>query len=490
MSDDKNEEKSAPRRPWRDNIEAITMAIIMAVMLKYFIIEAYKIPTGSMQPTLMGNAQLELEDRILVDKFSFHFNDPERYDVVIFKYPLDRSKNFIKRIVGMPNERLRIRGGDVWTSPREEDNWTVLRKPRDIQDDLWKPLLNWGGRQQHWKANSAAKSWSVQDHEIAARGDGAVRYPGSIDSINDDYKDGYPRTMAARLNARPVPSSHAVGDLRVSGTARAMAGSTEFSVVFREGGLEYRCTIPGPTAAEGSKPRIVAQQPDPSGAISDTVTIEAEAEEPFRLEAGDEVEFSAHNLDNRLELMIDGEVVLELEIKAASGDASVSLEQRGAGVDWTNLQVDRDIFYTQDRARFTEWDIPEGHYVMLGDNTQDSSDGREWQFRVYELTPEQLGEEASAFNGPEDSAERIVVRGNHRGGNSNPRIIPGGATFETWFRDEWGELYHWEGDSTEKVPSSFEEASMVPRHLITGRAMVVFWPIKPDLDVYRLKWIR
>ena len=39
------------RRPWRDNIEAVVMAIIMAVMLKYFIVEAYQIPTGSMQPT-------------------------------------------------------------------------------------------------------------------------------------------------------------------------------------------------------------------------------------------------------------------------------------------------------------------------------------------------------------------------------------------------------------------------------------------------------
>jgi len=57
-----------PRRPWRQNIEAVTMAIIVAVMLKYFIVEAYKIPTGSMQPTLMGNTETGIFDRILVDR--------------------------------------------------------------------------------------------------------------------------------------------------------------------------------------------------------------------------------------------------------------------------------------------------------------------------------------------------------------------------------------------------------------------------------------
>ncbi len=492
MSDDKSEKKTPPRRPWRDNIEAITMAIIMAVMLKYFIIEAYKIPTGSMQPTLMGNKQLGLEDRILVDKLSYHFRDPERFEVVIFKYPLDRSKNFIKRIIGMPNERLRISGGDVWTSPRGdgEPEWTILRKPRHVQEDNWKPLLGFGGRQQHWKANAAAKKWQVTDHEIAARGDGEARYPGSIDSIDDEYKDGYPRKMAAKMHARPVPTSHAVGDLRIRGTVTALAGSTEVACVFHEGGLEYRCVIPGPAAPEGAKPRIEAEQMKPGGSVADLETVRVEAEDSFRLSAGSPVEFSAHNLDNQLELIIDGEVVLQLEIAPASGDSSVALAQLGDGVNWTDLQVDRDIYYTQDRARYTEWDIPENSYVVLGDNTQDSSDGREWQLRTFELTAEQLGEDPSAFADELESAERIVVRGNHRGANTNPIIIPGGANHETWFRDEWGELYHWQSEAGVEIPNSFERADMVPRHLITGKAMIVFWPIKPDLDAYRLKWIR
>ncbi|MBJ02340.1 MAG: S26 family signal peptidase, partial [Planctomycetes bacterium] len=66
--------------PWRENIEAITMAIVVAILLKYFIVEAYKIPTGSMQPTLMGNTDTGVFDRVLVDKLSYHYRDPERWE--------------------------------------------------------------------------------------------------------------------------------------------------------------------------------------------------------------------------------------------------------------------------------------------------------------------------------------------------------------------------------------------------------------------------
>ena len=483
---DKNSKSDAPRRPWRDNIEAVAMAIIMAVMLKYFVIEAYKIPTGSMQPTLMGNKALAIEDRILVDKLSYHYRDPERFEVVIFKYPLDRSKNFIKRILGMPGEKLRIRNGDVWTSPRDENQWTVLRKPHKVQRDLWKPLINRGGRQQSWMPNAAAKAWRISPHEIGARGDGTVRYPGKLDSIQDEYKDGYPRTLASKMPARAARTSYDVGDLRVRGSARALPGCREFVAVFREGGLEYRCMIPGPGAPEGSKPNILAEQQKPGGSLNDLITTRDEADEVYRLPAGSAVDFSAQNLDDRLELRIDGQVVCQLDIAPASGSTSVSLEQLGEGVDWSHLQVDRDIYYSEDRARFTEWDIPEGSYVMLGDNTQDSSDGREWQFRVYEIAPEQLGENPDGVA----PGERIVLRGNHRANNENPTLVPGGTTSETWFRDEWGELYHWQTGTQSEIPSRFEPATLVPRHLITGRAVLVFWPMKPSLDVYRLKWIR
>ena len=112
------------------------VAIVMAVFLKYFVVEAYKIPTGSMQPTLMGNEETQIFDRILVDKLSYHFRDPERWEVAVFKYPLDRSKNFIKRMVGVGPEQLR--GGPIddseWCLRRESGNAAHAEPPPDPEE--------------------------------------------------------------------------------------------------------------------------------------------------------------------------------------------------------------------------------------------------------------------------------------------------------------------------------------------------------------------
>ena len=63
-----------PRRPWRDNLEAFGVAILAAVLLKPMVIEAYQIPTPSMQPTLMGSPVAGIYDRILVDKVRYELS--------------------------------------------------------------------------------------------------------------------------------------------------------------------------------------------------------------------------------------------------------------------------------------------------------------------------------------------------------------------------------------------------------------------------------
>ena len=92
------------------------MAVVMALLLKFFIVEAYKIPTGSMQPTLIGDERSGIKDRILVDKLSYVLREPRRWEVAVFRYPLDRSKNFVKRIVGLPGDRIRIQEGAVFVN--------------------------------------------------------------------------------------------------------------------------------------------------------------------------------------------------------------------------------------------------------------------------------------------------------------------------------------------------------------------------------------
>jgi len=120
--------------PWRDNVEAMTFAIVMAVMLKYFIVEAYKIPTGSMQPQIMGDQVVGISDRVLVNKLVYLLRDPQRYEVVVFRNPLWQRQNYIKRLVAFGGERVCIRNGDLFITPpgAAPEAEHVARKPDPI----------------------------------------------------------------------------------------------------------------------------------------------------------------------------------------------------------------------------------------------------------------------------------------------------------------------------------------------------------------------
>ncbi len=151
----------------RETVESIVIAVILAFLFRGFVAEAFVIPTGSMAPTLQGRhmdvvcpqcryqyrtgaseentrggAQvtvtycplcrfpLQLDrrhnpnhrsfdgDRILVGKFSYEWGEPQRWDVIVFKYPYNAKQNYIKRLVGLPDELVRIRNGDVYTARR------------------------------------------------------------------------------------------------------------------------------------------------------------------------------------------------------------------------------------------------------------------------------------------------------------------------------------------------------------------------------------
>lgn len=90
---------------WKNWGEPLLVAAILAVFIRAFIFGPYKIPTGSMKPTFME------EDKIFVDKLSYRFHTPKRGDIIVFKYPLDRKKDFVKRLAGLPGESIEIRKG-------------------------------------------------------------------------------------------------------------------------------------------------------------------------------------------------------------------------------------------------------------------------------------------------------------------------------------------------------------------------------------------
>jgi signal peptidase I len=94
----------------REYAESVGTAVLIALLLRSFVVEAFKIPSGSMIPTL------EIGDHIFVNKFIYDFRKPHRGDVIVFKYPPDPSQDYIKRVVGVEGDRVEVRDGRVWVN--------------------------------------------------------------------------------------------------------------------------------------------------------------------------------------------------------------------------------------------------------------------------------------------------------------------------------------------------------------------------------------
>lgn len=212
----------------RETVESVVVAFVLAFLFRAFVAEAFVIPTGSMAPTLMGahkditcshcgeqyqaSASMEYDsnsgalqprktlastcancrginvydfrnepnhetfsgDRILVSKFDYVLSKPERWDVFVFKFPLEARMNYIKRLIGLPGETLRIEGGDVYVQTQESAAWEIARKPphkiqamkQVVHDTTHQPAelvaSGWPSSWQPWTAGGDESAWQVE----------------------------------------------------------------------------------------------------------------------------------------------------------------------------------------------------------------------------------------------------------------------------------------------------------------------------------------
>jgi signal peptidase I len=133
-----------PKSKIQEYIEAIIIAILIAVFIRTFIIQAFKIPSRSMVPTLL------VGDHLLVNKFIYGvkipyfrktvipFTDPQKGDIVVFIYPNDRTKDFIKRVIGISGDTIEIRNKKIFINGKSySDTFGIYNDsviyPRTIQ---------------------------------------------------------------------------------------------------------------------------------------------------------------------------------------------------------------------------------------------------------------------------------------------------------------------------------------------------------------------
>lgn len=106
--------ESSDTNIWLESFQTIGLSVVLALGIRQFVAEARYIPTGSMEPTLQVN------DRLVVEKISYLFTDPDRGDIVVFwppeeLNPVGQPRNaFIKRVVGLPGDTLEVADGQVF----------------------------------------------------------------------------------------------------------------------------------------------------------------------------------------------------------------------------------------------------------------------------------------------------------------------------------------------------------------------------------------
>ena len=391
--------KGGVAREW---VESIVIALLLALIIRFFIFELYKIPSASMEPTLIGDEDAMIQNRILVFKFPyrFHFIEPQRWDVIVFKYPEDPSINYIKRLVALPGEHVQVLNGDVYI------NDTPAQKPPNVLESLRVPVYRndfskvdkklrwWGALDNGWKLNegklvaqSAQASSIVMTHQVTnmyfripskefPSAEYANHMCDSCGFVFDflptvvDYEIECPRCSYVWSKIPPLrPDYHfLVSDLSFATDVIIDTPETMLSITQQKD--EYKF--------------VFSFQPGKQVLFESHLTKEQQAI-PFTPEVGVEYHFEVSFFDGVCRFSVNGSEIFKKNMAFTPRrivdrtEGWFSLGIRNGKARFDNFAVDRDIFYVT-TASWSNVYVDDNSYYALGDNSANSRDSRFWKF--------------------------------------------------------------------------------------------------------------
>jgi signal peptidase I len=453
----------------RENVESIIIAVALAFVLRIFVVEAFKIPTGSMAPTLLGQHKsvkcpncawkfktnhslnyvkcsncfykIRITDyrkrggnRILVNKFVYDFGKPERWDVAVFKYPFNEvtcfscgfsssqsmlcekctnavkkenyfkakvnsikgsfgvgqyhkvvckscdkvdailckscgstnvnvvRKNYIKRLIGLPDEKLQIVNGDIYINDKIE------RKPEKVQEALWVQVFN---------SNYAAKQEIVQNWEV-----------------KDEFWDVGAKQLQLQLPEGAKQRSYITfkrkitdftvynngitdvinGDIMINFDVSVSGNNGGISIILQENEEKIEAFVSTGAGKKKSYLKI-------SGSI-----VKSDAE--VFIEPGKEYSIEFSNVDNKITLKLNDSVVFShtydtdlSSFKDYTKFSELKFGGENTAAVFKNISIFRDVYYTDAGKWGTLKPIEIGNdeYFFLGDNSRNSNDSRFWK---------------------------------------------------------------------------------------------------------------
>jgi len=464
------------RTPLRDNLEWIALAVLMVLLVRQVVVEAFRIRHGSMAPTLVGthqevrcpncgcvfhvgrgkvapNGEVECPNcryhwdgaarydpmhgplmlrqpewlwneghaadgavfdgtdganrvyrgasRIFVNKFIYRLRKPRRWEVVVFLYPMYSvrcktcdwqgetaslegfrcpdcgdtefevaSRNFIKRVVGLPGETISLKDGDAYADGQ------ILRKPAHVQDGLWMHVFDSRfmpkvERPRLFDVSEAPSRWQrVEEGGVLTVN--ALRSAEPVMAafgrpILDIYPyDGLSYDVAP--GALSVAGRNTVGDCRIRARVRVLEEDSdggEIVLEIQDGGHTFTISVPTRSG------RLVTLRED-DGVV--------------REEAGDGLSsgwVTLENYDDRIVGKIGGREVFRYDYQSSEGSQrAVRFGAQGARVLWERVHIQRDVYYTQPEELVRprdEYRLAGDEYFVMGDNSPASSDSRRWQ---------------------------------------------------------------------------------------------------------------
>ena len=395
------------------------------------------------------NRAIDSGDRILVLKYIYEFTEPRRWDVVVFKNPKNPQENYIKRLVGKAGEWLWVLRGNVYTRPTDSDPWRIERKPADVQRAVWQPIYHsdyaprdggdgsqrdldhmWSvpwqrDDQAHWQYEHDMRCYRFDGSTAQARLDfDFANQHGSADYYPYNSFDG--RSTQRRWQ-------YIVDELRIAATFTPQQEGLTATLNLTTADRRFTAVVRPDGSAELRAGLINADAPGEQTLTAPAGTVTWQVDRGVRLDLW--------HVDQSVSLWADGKLVCQAtyndelsdDAMRAMRDSSieqvpqVSIEVAGAAVTLSQVDMDRDLYYTpqDDRLPIATVEpvyLAADRFFCMGDNSPQSEDSRLWQ------------------------------------------------TVDPWIS------YHC-SDGDDPLPRG-----MVPRKLLIGKAFFVYWP-----SAYRLK---
>jgi len=510
-----------PRETPKEAVIGLIISFVVVLIYRGFIFETFHIPTGSMAPTLRGahmqftspqsgetwavnpwtddrgaptNPQgtnnnpirvsdpstgvpiqpgvypLRSGDRIAVLKYNW-LHHPQRWDVIVFKFPENPRENYIKRLVGLPNEQLWLVDGDVFTRADDAAQWRIARKPARIQDDVWwtvhsselEPLAqSFDG--VAWRSPWQGRGWTHVDADergvirTDSADPGPLVWDVSAWPITDFTAYNQIGPWAPnRREFRPVVPVYPTSDVRVRAGVEPSGPDATARFAVRVNRFTFAATL--------STGRVVLSIEPVDG--GEPTSIVANGFRGFPVGEVTDVEFL--HVDQALEVRVNGETMgrmtydwsprerllnatrlspEQLDAVLSNADdatlsnqinslgvyvpAEVSIDVDGAPTTLHRVGLDRDLFY-QPAARYTG---PNASLPGLG---------------THPLHPARLGD------------DDFFAAGDNSASSRDSRL--------------WEAVNPWVEDLTHA------QVGVVPGDMLMGEAVVVFWPAANTLSL-------